>query len=134
MLRPILATAIIVLAFASGALAVYFQAHKEELTPIGRRVVLVSFVGLLWTGLPLGAALGLTYLPPGDRLSRGDRLQKWWRVVASATCFIAVVCLFALAVYWLLQPLVGEPISTLAYFGVSGICVHLGIKRLQRPK
>jgi hypothetical protein len=128
MLRPILATAVIVLAFAGGAFSVYFQVHKEELTPIGRRLLLVSLLGLLWTGLPLGAALGLTYVPPGNRL------QRWWRVVAGATCFCAVVGLFALVVKWSLQPLVGEPIGTLVYFGVSWICVHLCLKRFQRPK
>jgi hypothetical protein len=128
MLRPILATAVIVLVLAAGALAVYLQVHKEELTPIGRRLVVVSFLGLLWTGLPLGAALGLTYAPPGNRL------QRWWRVVAGVTCFYAVIGLFALAVNQLLQPLVGETIGQLIYFGVSGICVHLCLKRFKRPK
>src|SRR5262245_29051526 len=128
MLRPILATAVIVLAFGCGALAVYFSAYKEELTPIGRRLVLVSFLGLLWTSLPLGAALGLTYSPPGNRL------QKWWRGVAGLTCFFAVFGLFALAVKWFLLPLAGEPIGTLVYFGVGGVCTHLLIKRAQRPR
>jgi hypothetical protein len=128
MLRSILATAILVLAFAGGALAVYFQVHKEELTPIGRRLALVSFLGLLWTGLPLGAALWATYAPPGNRW------QRCWRFVAGATCFYAVIGLFALAVNQLLQPLVGETIGQLIYFGVSGICVHLCLKRFKRPK
>jgi|SRR5262245_10727980 len=129
MLRPLLATAIIVLAFASGALAIYFQAHKEELTPIGRRHVLVSFVGLLWTGLPLGAAYAVVaYAPPGNHW------RRWWYVTAGWTCFFAGVGLFALAYKWLLLPLVGEPISTLVYFGVGGVCTHLLIKRAQRPR
>ena len=129
MLRPILATAVIGVVFASGALGGYWGAYNETLTPAGRRFLLIAVLALMWTGLALGTAYAaLFYLPPGNRW------QRWWRVMAGLTCFYAVVGLFALAEKWLLQPVVGEPIGTLVYFGVLGICVHLCLKRLQRPK
>ena len=125
----ILATAIIGIVIASGALAVYFSAYKETLTPTGRSSLLVSVLALIWISAPLGAAYAaVAYAPPGNHW------QKWWRVTAGWTCFYAVAGLFALALKWLLLPLVGKTIGTLVYFGVSGVCIHLCLKRLRRPK
>jgi hypothetical protein len=129
MLRPILATAIIGVLFASGAFVGYGEAYKETFTPTGRSFYLVSVLALIWIAAPLGAAYSaVAYSPPGSRW------QRWWRVTAGWTCFCGVAALSALAYKSLLRPLVGEPIGTLVYFGVWGVCLHLLLKRLQRPK
>ncbi len=129
MLRPILATAIFVLLFAGVPLLVYWDGHKEELTPIGRRLVLASFLGLLWVASPLGAAYAVVaYAPPGNHW------RRWWYVTAGWTCFYAAIGLFALAVNQLLRPLVGETISHIIYFGGAGTCTLVLLKRFQRRK
>jgi hypothetical protein len=128
MLRPILATAIFMLLIAAGALPAYCG-NPKTLTPAGRSFLVVSSLALMWIAGPLGAAYAIVaYVPPGNHW------QRWWRLTAGWTCFLAVFGLFALAVKWWLLPLVGERIGSLVYCGVSGICIYLLLKRLQRPK
>jgi hypothetical protein len=128
-LRPILATAIFLLLFAGVPLLVYWNGHKDELTPLGRSCFLASIVALISIGWPLGAAYSVVaYAPPGHHW------RRWWRVTADWTCFVAGFGLFALAHQWLLLPLVGEPIGTLIFFGVGGGCVLLLLKRAQHLK
>ncbi len=132
MLRPILATAIIAIPFAGGALGAFGAAYRETLTPTGRIFVLVSIVALIWIGLALMMAYAaLYYLPPNNVW------QTWWRAMAAFSrvgAICVMICVpFALAYKWLLLPVVGEPIGTLVYCGVIAICVHLFLNRLQRP-
>jgi hypothetical protein len=129
MLRPILATAILVLLFGGVPLLVYLDAHKGELTPMGRTLVLSLFLGLMWIAALLGAAYGVVACAPP-----GNNWRRWWYVTAGLTCFYAAIGLFVLAVNQLLRPLVGETMSNLIYFGGTATCTLVLLNRIQRRK
>lgn len=129
MLRPILATAFIVLLFATAAFAGYWGPHTKDLTALSRGIVLFTYYAMFWTCLALGwAHFVLTYCQPGQRW------RMWWRMMAGFMGFIAVLALWALVMLWLLRPLVGDTISKVIYFGGVFACVQMLFRHLQRRK